>query len=94
MNKKITNLQELKAYLGNNRKVAFVFKTAPHYQFRKEADADVEPVKSYIVGCSFSVSEGSGVYVPLAHRLGANMDAEEFFGFLKEFLTNKNIVKI
>lgn len=90
----ITTIEDLKKYIGKNREIAFAFKTAPHYQFRKEADADVEPVKSYIVGCSFSVSEGSGVYVPLAHRLGANMDAEEFFGFLKEFLTNKNIVKI
>ena len=88
----ITAIEDLKAYLEDHSKIAFTFKTTPHYHFRKEAEA--EPVKSYIVGCSFSVSEGSGVYVPLAHRLGTNMDTEEFFTFLKEFLTNKNIVKI
>ena len=90
----ITAIEDLKAYLEDHSKIAFTFKTAPHYQFRKEAGADVDPVKSYIVGCSFSVSEESGVYVPLAHRLGTNMDTEEFFTFLKEFLTNKNLVKI
>ena len=57
MNEKITNLQDLKAYLENNRKVAFKFKTAPKYQHRGEAHADIDPTKSYIVGCSFSVSE-------------------------------------
>ena len=92
--KSITKIYDLKVYLGNNRQVAFKFKTAPEYQHRGEAYADMDPTKSHIVGCSFSVSEDSCVYVPLAHRLGTNMDPEVFYGFLKEFLTNKNIVKI
>ena len=72
---------------------AFDFETAPDDPYRDEEKAALDPAKSHIVGCSFSVKEGSGIYVPLAHRVGKNIDSKAFYKFLAEFLTNKSIIK-
>ena len=94
MNQEITKIEALNQYLKGHSEVAFALQTAPQYQYRGENGADRDPLKSYIVGCAFSVAEGEGVYVPVAHRVGTNMDATEFHEFLKEFLSNESIVKI
>ena len=59
-----------------------------------EEKAALDPAKSHIVGCSFSAKEHTGIYVPVAHKIGRNMDGIAFFRFLQNFLTNKNIVKV
>lgn len=90
----VINIEDLKAYLGKNKIVAFKFKTAPKALYRNHANADGDAGKVDIIGCSFSVREGTGVYVPVQHRVGQNIDREVFSAFIKKFLTNNRILKI
>ena len=88
------SVEEIKTYIGNSRVVAFDFETAPDEQHRGEDKAALDPAKAHIVGCSFSVCEGTGIYVPIKHLNGKNVDEEEFFAFLRDFLSDKNIIKV
>ena len=90
----VTSVQEIQQYIGNAAVVAFDYETAPGEPYRIEEKAALDPAKSHIVGCSFSAKEHTGIYVPVAHKIGRNMDGIAFFRFLQNFLTNKNIVKV
>ena len=90
----ITTVDGIKEYIGNSPLVAFDFETAPDDPFRDEDKAALDPAKAHIVGCSFSIKEGTGIYVPIAHRIGNNIDKTDFFAFLTAFLMNSAIVKI
>lgn len=90
----VTTVQEIRQYIGETKVVAFDFETAPDAAFRDEAKAALDPHKSHIVGCSFSVEEGTGIYVPIAHLIGTNIDKEEFFTYLKAFLMDQKIIKV
>jgi len=90
----VTTVDGVKDYIGDSRIVAFDFETAPDAPYREEDKAALDPAKSHIVGCSFSVKEGSGIYVPLAHRIGTNINEDAFFAFLSVFLMDKTVVKI
>jgi len=90
----VTSVQEIQEYIGNAAVVAFDYETAPDEPYRMEEKAALDPYKSHIVGCSFSVKEHTGIYVPVAHKIGENIDHSPFFNFLHSFLTNKNIIKI
>lgn len=90
----VTTVQEIQDYIGNAAIVAFDYETAPDESYRTEEKAALDPHKSHIAGCSFSVKEHTGIYVPVAHKIGKNIDNTLFFGFLQTFLTNKNITKI
>ena len=90
----VTSVQEIQEYIGNAAVVAFDYETAPDEPYRMEEKAALDPYKSHIVGCSFSVKEHTGIYVPVAHKVGENIDNTPFFNFLHNFLTNKNIIKI
>lgn len=90
----VTTVEGIKEYIGNSPLVAFDFETAPDDPYREEDKAALDPAKSHIVGCSFSIKEGTGVYVPVAHRVGSNIDKSTFFSFLAAFLTNTAIIKI
>ena len=90
----ITTVQGIKEYINGARIVAFDYETAPNEPYRKEEKAALDPARAHIVGCSFSVQEGTGIYVPVAHRIGRNIDSDAFFAFLRRFLTDVNIVKI
>lgn len=85
---------EIKNYIGGSRVVAFDFETAPDAKYRNDDKAALDPAKAHIVGCSFAVSEGTGIYVPIKHLSGQNVDEEEFFAFLRDFLVNKEITKV
>jgi len=78
----VTSVEGIRKYIGNCKVVAFDFETSPDEPFRDEDKAALDAHKSHIVGCSFSVAEGTGIYVPIAHRIGTNINAEEFFSFL------------
>ena len=86
--------QEVESYIGSSRIVAFDFETAPDDPYRDDRKAALDPAKAHIVGCSFSVKEGTGIYVPVAHRIGPNADCEAFFDFLRTFLADETITKI
>ena len=90
----VTTVDGIKDYIGGNRIVAFDFETAPDDPYREEDKAALDPAKAHIVGCSFSVKEGTGVYVPVAHRVGTNIDRDAFFAFLTAFLMDKTLIKI
>lgn len=90
----VTSMQEIQDYIGNSKIIAFDYETAPDEPYRMEEKAALDPHKSHIVGCSFSVKEHTGIYIPVAHKIGENIDNMSFYCFLKSFLTNKNIIKI
>lgn len=90
----VTTVDGIKDYIGGSRIVAFDFETAPDDPYREEDKAALDPAKAHIVGCSFSVKEGTGVYVPIAHRVGTNIDKDAFFAFLTAFLMDKTAIKI
>ena len=69
----ITDLGDLQDYLSGAAHVSFDFETAPDEQWRHDPKAALDANKAHIVGISFSVAEGSAVYVPIAHRAGRNL---------------------
>ncbi|MBD5537793.1 MAG: bifunctional 3'-5' exonuclease/DNA polymerase [Lachnospiraceae bacterium] len=90
----MTTVDGIRDYIGGRRIVAFDFETAPDDPYREEDKAALDPAAAHIVGCSFSVKEGTGIYVPVAHRIGTNIDKDAFFAFLTAFLMDKTIIKI
>ena len=90
----VTTVDGIRDYIGGSRIVAFDFETAPDDPYREEDKAALDPARAHIVGCSFSVKEGTGVYVPVAHRIGTNIDKDAFFAFLTAFLIDRTIIKI
>lgn len=90
----ITSVEGIREYIGDAKIVAFDYETAPDEAYRNEDKAALDAHKAHIVGCSFSVSEGSGIYVPVAHKVGNNIEPTAFDKFLREFLSNTAIVKI
>lgn len=90
----VTTVDGIEDYIGGSRIVAFDFETAPDDPYREEDKAALDPARAHIVGCSFSVKEGTGIYVPIAHRVGTNIDGDAFFAFLTAFLMNTTTIKI
>lgn len=92
--KLITDISEIRKYIKDRKVVAFDYETAPDDAYRDEDKAALDAHKSHIVGCSFSIAEGTGIYVPIAHKSGNNADKDSFFEFLREFLANDSVVKV
>ena len=90
----VTSVHGIREYLGTSTVVSFDFETAPDEAYRNDAKAALDPARSHLVGCSFSVEEHTGIYVPVAHLHGPNIDREAFLQFLKEFLTSTSIRKV
>lgn len=90
----VATVAGIRDYIGSSHLVAFDFETAPDEAYRDEEKAALDPAKAHIVGCSFSVKEGTGIYVPVSHRSGKNIDEAEFFTFLSAVLTDREIMKI
>lgn len=90
----VTTVDGIRDYIGASPIVAFDFETAPDDPYREEDKAALDPARAHIVGCSFSVKEGTGIYVPIAHRIGTNIDRDAFFAFLTAFLMNTTTIKI
>ena len=90
----VTTVDGIRDYIGGSSIVAFDFETAPDEPYREEDKAALDPARAHIVGCSFSAKEGTGIYVPIAHRVGTNIDKDAFFAFLTAFLMNTTTIKI
>ncbi|MBR3456800.1 MAG: hypothetical protein IKH16_01375 [Selenomonadaceae bacterium] len=90
----VTTAADIEKYVHGYSVVAFDFETAPNEPYRKEDKAALAPAKAHIVGCSFSVEPGTGIYVPMAHKIGTNIDQPKFYGFLGRFLTDASITKV
>jgi DNA polymerase-1 len=72
--KPIYTLQELQTYLSGALLVAFDFETATDEKYRNEDKSTLDAHKSHIIGISFSVDEGSGVHLPITHRIEQNAE--------------------
>ena len=92
--KLVTNVKGILDYIGDADKVAFDYETSPDDEYRDDDKAALDPAKSHICTISLSVAEGSGIMVPVAHRIGKNVDPIEFWAWLKGFLMNPDITKI
>lgn len=92
--KPVTTVDGIRQYLGNNRVIAFDFETSPNSLYRTEKDAALNPAKAHITGCSFSVVAETGIYVPIGHRIGPNIDGDAFSQFLAAFLADRRITKV
>lgn len=90
----VTSVQGIRDYIGDADVVAFDFETSPDTAYREDNKAALDPARSHIVGCSFSVSEGTGIYVPVAHLSGPNLSRKAFIPFLRDFLTDTRIRKV
>jgi len=92
----VTTLKEIQDYLKDAPVIAFDFETAPSEAYREVEKAAFDAHKAIIVGISFSVSEGSAVYVPLAHRYGINTkDMKAVMAYLKTTVfQNQNVTKV
>ncbi|MCD8157754.1 MAG: hypothetical protein LUD77_02345 [Clostridiales bacterium] len=90
----VTAVTEIKEYIGNAKVIAFDYETAPDIDFHEEDRVALDPAKSHIVGCSYSVEEGTAIYVPVAHLTGENVDSAEFWKFQEQFLTDPTVIKI
>lgn len=90
----VTTIQGILDYLGDAKVVAFDYETSPDEPYREQEKAALDPAKSHIVGCSFSVKERTGIYVPIKHLIGTNIDSKEFFVFLQQFLADRSLTKV
>lgn len=73
----VTTLSKIKEYLAGAAVIAFDFETSPKEAYRTEERAALDAHKADITGVSFSVSEGSAIYVPLRHKTGKNVTKPE-----------------
>ena len=92
----VTDLTELQDYLDEARLVAFDFETAPREKYRRDEKAALDAHKADIVGVSFSISEGTAVYVPLRHKTGKNAGSPDkvMQWLVERVFANREIVKI
>lgn len=89
------SLKDVKKYIGKAKTVAFDFETAPDEPYRFGELAALDPHRAHVVGCSFSVTEGTGIYLPLAHLdYTKNEDPALFWDFMKDLLTDTSITKV
>lgn len=75
----VTSVQEIQDYIGDSKIISFDYETAPDEPYCTEEKAALDPHKSHIVGCSFSVKEHTGIYVPVAHKIGENIENQRFY---------------
>lgn len=92
----VTTLNKIKEYLAGAAVVAFDFETSPKEAYRTEERAALDAHKADITGVSFSVSEGSGIYVPLRHKTGRNIqNPEPVLEYLRQALfENGTVIKV
>jgi len=94
MYRAVSNIGEVREYLSFASAVAFDFETAPDAQYRADDRAALDPHRAHIVGASFSVSEGGGIYIPLNHAAGGNFEGiPELWEYLAALFADKSVIK-
>ena len=86
--------EDILKYIGESSVIAFDYETKPLDLYRNEPKAALDPAKNEIAGISFSVAPGTGIYVPVSHQKGPNINHSDFMKFLNWFLTNPKLIKI
>jgi DNA polymerase-1 len=88
-------LSEIKEYLKTTVLFAFDFETSPRDKWRNDKSAALDAHKADITGISFSVSEGTAIYVPLKHRSGRNAENQAaIWDYLKLLFESKDVIKV
>lgn len=88
-------LSEIQEYLKNTGLFAFDFETSPRDKWRNDKSAALDAHKADITGISFSVSEGTAIYVPLKHRSGRNAENQAaIWDYLKLLFESKDVIKV
>ena len=59
------SVDDVKEYLKGAKVISFDFETSPDERYRNEPMAAIDAHKAHIVGVSFSVEEGTGIYAPI-----------------------------
>ncbi len=92
----VSDIKEIQDYIDNKQLIAFDFETSPADKFRDCDKAALDPYKAVITGISLSIEEGSGIYIPLRHRVGGNAaNPQEILDYLRtSVFENKEIIKI
>jgi DNA polymerase-1 len=91
----VYTLAEIQEYLKNIALFAFDFETSPRDKWRNEKGAALDAHKADITGISFSVSEGTAIYVPLKHRSGRNAENQtSIWEYLKLLFESKDVIKV
>ena len=68
------NKEEIARYSENFKLLALDIETSSLSPYRNDEKSALDAHKSAITGMSFSVSKGSGIYVPFHHKVGLNAD--------------------
>jgi DNA polymerase-1 len=88
-------LSEIQEYLKNTVLFAFDFETSPCDKWRNDKSAALDAHKADITGISFSVSDGTAIYVPLKHRNGRNAENQTaIWEYLKLLFESKDVIKV
>lgn len=91
----VYTLSEIQEYLKNTALFAFDFETSPRDKWRNDKSAALDAHKADITGISFSVSEGTAIYVPLKHRSGQNAENQKaIWEYLKSLFESKDVIKV
>lgn len=87
-------IDDLKAYIGDSKLIGIDFETAPDPPYRDDDKAALDPARAHVVGFSVSVESNSGMYVPIHHRSGTNIEEKEAWEFLRDLLNDSSITKV
>jgi len=91
----VYTLAEIQEYLKNIALFAFDFETSPRDKWRNDKSAALDAHKADITGISFSVSDGTAIYVPLKHRSGRNAENQtSIWEYLKSLFESKDVIKV
>lgn len=87
--------EEIARYIENFKLLALDIETSPLPQYRNDEKSALDAHKSTITGMSFSVSKGSGIYVPFHHKVGLNADFVNTWDWIKQnILMNENLTVV
>jgi DNA polymerase-1 len=91
----VYTLAKIQEYLKDTALFAFDFETSPRDKWRNDKSAALDAHKADITGISFSVSEGTAIYVPLKHRSGRNAENQKaIWEYLKSLFESKDVIKV
>jgi DNA polymerase-1 len=91
----VYTIHEIQEYLKDAYIFAFDFETAPRDEWRSDKGAALDAHKADITGISFSVSEGSAIYVPLKHSCGRNAENQKaIWVYLKSLFECGDVIKV
>ena len=91
----VYTLAEIQENLKNATLFAFDFETSPRDKWRNDKSAALDAHKADITGISFSVSDGTAIYIPLKHRSGRNAENQKaIWDYLKLLFESGDVIKV